>query len=100
MQEQNIQRLAMIIAANCMRESTLEACRKDGRLDDITMQAIQKETCDRIFTLLTYLLEKPADEYSQMMAGLVQHFPQGWPLPEFSPFIVNQQAQQPQPPTA
>ncbi|MFK0569668.1 hypothetical protein [Endozoicomonas sp.] len=93
MDEQNIKKLALIISANCIRQSTLEECQKKGQIDDQQFNQINKEMSDRIYTFLTYLLQKPADEYTVMMEAMAKHYPEGWEQPELSQLILQQQGQ-------
>ncbi|WP_419833277.1 hypothetical protein [Endozoicomonas atrinae] len=93
MEEQNIKKLALIISANCIRQSTIEECQKKGQISDQQVNQINKEMSDRIFTFLTYLLQKPADEYTVMMEAMAKHYPENWEQPELSQLILQQQAQ-------
>lgn len=93
MEEQNIKKLALIISANCIRQSTIEECQKKGQISDQQLSQINKEISDRIYTFLTYLLQKPADEYTIMMEAMAKHYPESWEQPELSQLILQQQAQ-------
>lgn len=95
MEEQNIKKLALIISANCIRHSTIEECQKKGQINDTQLNQISKEMSDRIYTFLTYLLEKPAQEYSVMMEAMTKNFPDNWELPEISQDFIQQQASTP-----
>lgn len=93
MEEQNIKKLALILSANCIRQSTIEECQKKGQIDPQQLNQINKEMSDRIYTFLTYLLQKPADEYSVMMEAMAKHYPESWEQPELSQIILQQQPQ-------
>ncbi|PJE80460.1 hypothetical protein CI610_00543 [invertebrate metagenome] len=82
MNEQTVKKLALIIAANCTRDSMLDECQENGQLNQEQVQAFNKQMTDRIYTFLTYLLNKPASEYSVMMEALAKHYPESWPMPE------------------
>ena len=93
MEEQSIKKLALIISANCTRQSTLEECQKNGLITDQQVQKINKELSDRIYTFLTYLLQKPANEYTVMMEAMAKHYPESWEQPELSQLILAQPTQ-------
>ncbi len=92
MDEQNIKKLALIISANCIRESTIEECKKNGQINDAQLNTFNKEMTDRIYTFLTYLLSKPAQEYSVMMEAMAKNYPESWPMPELSIDFIQQQS--------
>ena len=75
MEEQNIKKLALIITANCLRQSTIEECHKSGQINEQQLSQINKQMSDRIYTFLTYLLKKPADEYTVMMEAMAKTLP-------------------------
>lgn len=91
MDEQNIKKLALIISANCIRQSTIEECKKNGQINDAQLNQFNKEMSDRMYTFLTYLLSKPAQEYSVMMEAMAKHYPDNWAMPELSMDFIQQQ---------
>ena len=92
MNDENIKKLALIISANCVRQSTIEDCKKNGQLNDTQFNQINKELSDRIYTFLTYLLNKPAQEYSVMMEAMAKNYPDDWATPEITQEFIQQQA--------
>lgn len=88
MEQQSIQKLALIISANCVRKSTFDQCHDSGKINDQQYQQFNKELSDRLYTFLTYLLQKPADEYSEMMEAMAEHFPETWDQPELSDALM------------
>ena len=95
MDEQNIKKLALIISANCIRQSTIEECKKNGQINDTQLTQINKEMSDRLYTFLTYLLSKPAQEYSVMMEAMAEHYPENWAMPELNMDFIQQQSSGP-----
>ena len=93
MEDQNIKKLALILSANCIRQSVIEECQKKGQINDQQLSQFNKEMSDRIYTFLTYLLQKPAEEYTVMMEAMAKHYPEGWDQPELSQLILQQQTQ-------
>ena len=95
MEDQNIKKLALILSANCIRQSTIEECHKNGQINDHQLSQFSKEMSDRLYTFLTYLLQRPAEEYTVMMEALAKHYPESWDQPELSRIILQQQSQVP-----
>lgn len=93
MEDQNIKKLALILSANCIRESAIEECQKRGQINDQQLNRFNKEMSDRLYTFLTYLLQKPAEEYTVMMEALAKHYPESWEQPELSQIILQQRSQ-------
>ena len=90
MNDENIKKLALIISANCTRQSTIEECKKNGQINDAQLKQINKELSDRIYTFLTYLLSKPAQEYSVMMETMAKNYPDDWAMPEINQAFIQQ----------
>lgn len=82
MNDQTVKKLALIIAANCTRESELDESLKQGNLSQEQLNSFNRQMSNKLYTFLTYLLNKPADEYSVMMEALAKHFPENWEAPE------------------
>ena len=78
MNDQTVKKLALIIAANCTRDSELEK----GSVSDELVHSFNRQMSNKLYTFLTYLLNKPADEYSVMMEALAENFPETWDMPE------------------
>ncbi|MCL6269094.1 hypothetical protein M3P05_03945 [Sansalvadorimonas sp. 2012CJ34-2] len=78
MDENTVKKLALIITANCLRDTPVE---KTGMSED-DLKALRKSMSDRMYTFLLFLLNKPAREYSALMEELSKFYPADWPLPE------------------
>ena len=83
MNEDNVKRLALIIAANCIDKSVIETSNNNKEITDDQLKAFNKQLSDKIYTFLSYLLNKPANEYSLMMDAMSKNYPDRWPLPCF-----------------
>lgn len=97
MNDQTIQKLALIVAANCTRNTELE--QGQGAVSDELVHSFNRQMSNKLYTFFTYLLNKPADEYSVMMEALAEHFPENWDLPELDQSFMKvvQSAQQSNP---
>ncbi len=91
MNEQSIKKLALIISANCIQNSSIEKSHKNGQLSEEEINAIRKEMSDRIYTFLTYLLNKPAQDYSVMLEGMTKNLNEAWESPEIYEGFFNAQ---------
>ena len=82
MNEETVKKLALIITANCTRDSILQDSLETGTFSQTQFNDFNKQMSDRIYTFLTFLLNKPAEEYSVMMSELAKHFPEDWSMPD------------------
>ena len=90
MDEKTVKQLALIITANCLRNTPVEKVRQQAAvpLNEAELQHLQKSMSDRMYTFLTYLLGKPAREYAALMEELTRHYPKDWPMPELDKSLV------------
>ena len=91
MNDDTIKKLALVITTNCTRESVLDECKSKDQINQSQLDLLNRQISDRLYTFLTYLLNKPAPEYSQMMETLFKHSPQNWPSPKIYPEFVSNQ---------
>ena len=89
MNEENVKRLALIIAANCMKDSVIEACHQQKQVSDSELTVFNQQLSDRIYTFLTYLLTKPTEEYAVMMEAMLRNYPEGWSQPALDQQLAN-----------
>lgn len=89
MNENTIKKLALIISANCVKESVIEQCHGDNKISDDELTAFNQQLSNTIYTFLTYLLNKPAQEYSIMMEAMASNYPASWPLPHLDTSFLN-----------
>ena len=82
MNEDTVKKLALIITANCTRQSVMEESCRQGKITQEALSQFNKQMSDKIYTFLSYLLHKPADEYSVMIEELSKNYPTTWPMPE------------------
>ena len=82
MDENTVKKLALIIAANCLRNTPVENTAAGSSFTEEDLKALRKSMSDRLYTFLLFLLNKPASEYSALMEELSRFYPADWPLPE------------------
>ncbi|WP_263080604.1 hypothetical protein [Endozoicomonas sp. Mp262] len=93
MNEDTVKKLALIISANCIKESVIEQCHTNNKISDKELNAFNQQMSDKIYTFLTYLLNKPANEYTVMMEAMAKNYPTAWPLPNLDTSFLNQTKQ-------
>ena len=94
MNEANLQKLALIITASCLKDSVIEQCHQQQKFSESEWSALNKQLSDRMYTFLTYLITKPTHEYVAMMETLVKNFPTTWDAPTIDPSLISQTQQQ------
>ncbi len=82
MDDNTVKKLALIITANCLRNTPVETKTGAAALSEAELSVLRKSMSDRLYTFLLYLLNKPASEYSALMEELSRNYPADWPLPE------------------
>lgn len=89
MTEENIKKLALIIAANCMNGSIIQACHQQKNISDTELTTFNHQLSDRIYTFLIYLLSKPSNEYAFMMEAMLENYPENWDQPVLDQQLLN-----------
>ena len=82
MDENTVKKLALVITANCLRDTPVEKTGIGSSFTEDDLKALRKSMSDRMYTFLLFLLNKPASEYSALMEELSKFYPSDWPLPE------------------
>lgn len=93
MNDDTVKKLALMIAANCTRNSVLEEAEQANAISQEQMTQFNHQMSNRIYTFLTYLLNKPAEEYSVMIKELSKNYPEAWALPDLDQNLINAVAQ-------
>ena len=83
MDDNTVKKLALIITANCLRDTPVETKTGPRAFSEADLNILRKSMSDRLYTFLLYLLNnKPASEYSALMEELARNYPADWPMPE------------------
>ena len=88
MEAQSIKKIACIMSSICIEKSKLKKCCESNKVPQQEFDAIQKQTSDRLYTILTYLLSKPTDEYTEFMDSITNNFELNWTDPDIDEFLV------------
>jgi hypothetical protein len=89
MSDDEYKALALSVAAYCVRNTVIENYHADGKLSDSEMKAFNKEVADKIYTFLTFLLEKSNEEHEAMMRVILKHCPTNWDAPKLDQNFLN-----------
>lgn len=84
MDSQVIQHMAMLMSVNCVRKTVLDDYLNDGKLSLDEVQALVTESTDKLYTFLTYLLDRSEDDKKTFLEIMNTSYPQEWPAPELS----------------
>ena len=82
MEETSIKKIACIMTSICIEQSKLKQLCENKKVPQQEFDAIQKQTSDRLYTMLTYLLTKSNDEYTQFMESITDNFALNWTDPD------------------
>lgn len=74
--------LALLMAANCVRNTIIEDYHSQGKLDDAEMKAFNQEVANKIYTFLTYLMNKPPDDQRAFLGMMSMMYPSNWDQPQ------------------
>lgn len=79
-----IQKLALLMTVNCVRNTVIETYHADGKITDPEMKAFNKEVANRIYTVLVALLDSDyRDDIDDLLKWLQWNYPDKWDLPTF-----------------
>ncbi|MEX1032297.1 MAG: hypothetical protein WDZ30_02965 [Cellvibrionaceae bacterium] len=80
-----IQHMALLMSVNCVRKTVLDDFVNDGKLSEQDLQAFIGESTDKLYTFLTYLLNKSEQEKQFFLEVMNNSYPSDWKEPEISP---------------
>lgn len=79
-----IQHMALLMSVNCVRKTVLDDFYTSGQLSEEDLQKFVTESTDKLFTFLTYLLDKPEAEKQLFLEIMNTSYPADWPAPKLS----------------
>lgn len=89
MSEDEYKALALSVTVYCVRNTVIENYHAEGKLSDEDMKAFNKEVADKMYTFLTFLLDKQNNEYEAMMRVLLKYRPTNWDAPKLDQNFLN-----------
>ncbi|MGI1680024.1 MAG: hypothetical protein K6L75_14880 [Cellvibrionaceae bacterium] len=84
MDEKIIQHMAMLMSVNCVRKTVLDDFLVDGKLSENDVEVLMSETTDKLFTFLTYLLDRSELDKQTFLEIMNRSYPSEWPQPNLS----------------
>lgn len=82
MSQDELKRLALLIAVNCVRNTVIEDYHADGQLSDAEMKAFNQEVSNKIYTFLHYLFNKPTKDQEAFLNAMSMMYPGNWNQPK------------------
>jgi len=79
-----IQHMALLMSVNCVRKTVLDDFVTSGKLTEEDLQALIGESTDKLYTFLTYLLNRSDEEKQVFLEVMNSSYPQKWPQPQIS----------------
>jgi len=77
-----MQDLALVVAVNCVRNTVIEDYHARGSLSQDDMKVFNKQVANNLYTFLTYVFDKPEDEWKKLLALYGMYYPHDWDPPE------------------
>lgn len=84
MDEKVIQHMALLMAVNCVRKTVLDDYVSDGRLSEDELKQFITEATDKLYTFLTYLLNRSEGDKQVFLEIMNDSYPHDWQQPEIS----------------
>ncbi len=84
MDEKVIQHMAMLMSVNCVRKTVLDDYLLEGKLSESEVSTLMSETTDKLFTFLTYLLDRSEIDKQTFLEIMNRSYPEGWPQPKLA----------------
>jgi hypothetical protein len=85
MKPADLKRIALLMAANCVRNTVIEDYHAQGKLNDAEMMAFNREVANKIYTFLTYMIAKPREDWDEFLGAMSWMYPRTWDQPKFDP---------------
>lgn len=79
-----IQHMALLMSVNCVRKTALDDYVEKGKLTSGEIKVLMEEVSDKLYTFLTYLLERSEDDKRLFLELMNRAYPDGWKQPEIS----------------
>ena len=94
-----IQHMALLMSVNCVRKTVLDDYLNNGQLSEAEANEFISEVTDKLFTFLTYLLDRSEIDKQTFLEVMNNSYPRDWPEPKLSEVFeqaVNMMKQQKQ----
>jgi hypothetical protein len=78
----DLKSLSLLMVSNCVRNTVIEDYHAQGKLSDDDMKAFNQEVANKLYTFLTFLMKKSAEDRQVFMGMMALMFPTGWDQPK------------------
>lgn len=82
MRTAELKHLAPLMAVNCVRNTIIEDYHALGKLSDPEMKAFNQQVANKLFTFLTYLFDKLAEDQQAFLNVMSFMYPTNWDQPK------------------
>lgn len=79
-----IQHMALLMSVNCVRKTVLDDFLSEGKLSQEDLQRFIHESTDKLYTFLTYLLNRSEEDKQVFLEVMNSSYPSDWQQPEIS----------------
>lgn len=80
-----IEHMALLMSANCVRKTVLDDFVREGKLSQQDLQVFMEESTDKLYSFLTYLLNRSEDDKQLFLEVMNKAYPSGWKAPAMDP---------------
>lgn len=84
MDEKVIQHMALLMSVNCVRKTVLDDYVVAEKLSEQELQSFIGESTDKIYTFLTYLLNRSEEDKQAFLQVMSDSYPSDWQTPQVS----------------
>lgn len=85
MDPQVIRHMALLMSVNCVRKTVLDDYLNKGKLSPDELQAFMTECTDKLYTFLTFLLDRSEEDKQLFLEVMNNSYPDDWEQPEIAP---------------
>ena len=84
MDKKVIEHMALLMSVNCVRKTVLDDYFVNGQLSKEELDTFIAEATNKLFTFLTYLLDRSEQDKQVFLEVMNSSYPHDWPAPELS----------------
>jgi hypothetical protein len=74
--------MALLMAANCVRNTVIETYHGRGSISDAEMEAFNREVADKLYTFLLHMFGEEGEEADRFFRGAWLQYPRDWGRPK------------------
>ena len=86
--QDDLKRLALIVAVICVRNTIIEDYHSQGKLSDKEMMAFNKVVANKLFTFLYFMFDSPSAERKEFYRMTERMYPHNWDTPKLDDDMI------------